>query len=335
MPKSNNQKLKSLYIMKILLEETDEDHILTLVQIQNKLAELGISGERKSIYNDIKSLISFGLDIEKTGGRSCGYYIANRNFELPELKLLVDAVQSSKFITSKKSNELIKKVEGLASIYQAKTLQRQVYVANRIKSMNESIYYNIDKIHTAISLGKKVSFRYFEWVINFGTSEKIRKNYRKAGDFYFISPWALTWDDENYYMIGYDSELGIIKHYRVDKMELIEIQDETRDGKESFTQFDIATYTTKLFGMFSGAEQKVKLRFHNQLIGVVLDRFGKDVFISKDDEDHFLVTTDLVVSPQFCGWLTSFGHLAKVIYPPEVVETYRNHLIAASEQYDF
>ncbi|MDO4542020.1 MAG: WYL domain-containing protein, partial [Bacillota bacterium] len=257
-----------------------------------------------------------------------------RDFELPELKLLVDAVQSSKFITTKKSNELIKKIERLTSNNQAGTLQRQVYVSNRVKSMNESIYYNIDKIHTAISEGKKVAFRYFEWVVNFSTSEKIKKNYRKAGEFYFISPWALTWGDDNYYLIGYDSEMRMIKHYRVDKMELIEISNEQRDGKESFAQFDIGAYTKKLFGMFSGAEQKVKMRFHNQLIGVVIDRFGKDIFITKDDENHFFVTANLVVSPQFCGWLTSFGHLAKVVAPPEVVETYRNHLNAAGEQYN-
>ena len=234
MSKRNNQKLKALYIMKILLEKTDDEHRLTLAQIQAELDAYGIQAERKSLYDDMEALREFGLDIEKSGSRGCGYYIASREFELPELKLLVDAIQSSRFITAKKSHELIKKVESLASVQQAQTLQRQVYVANRIKSMNESIYYNIDKIHIAIAQGKKITFRYFEWIVNFSSSEKFKKNYRKAGDFYVVSPWALTWNEENYYMVGYDTEMNLIKHYRVDKMELIEVTEEQRDGKDIY-----------------------------------------------------------------------------------------------------
>ncbi|MEG0875488.1 MAG: transcriptional regulator [Clostridiales bacterium] len=334
MAKSSNQKLKLLYIMKILLEKTDDTHMITMAEITDELNSYGVTAERKSIYDDIEALKLYGLDIEKTGGRGCCYYIANRTFELPELKLLVDAVQSSKFITARKSNELIKKVESFASIHEAQLLQRQVYVANRIKTMNESIYYNIDTLHTAISKGKKITFRYFEWVVTFGTSEKIKKHYRKEGNFYTASPWALTWDDENYYLVAFDSEPGIIKHFRVDKMELIKITSDNRDGKDHFADFDMAAYTRKVFGMFSGNEQKVKMRFHNQLIGVVLDRFGKDVFLSQDGTDHFIITTDVVVSPQFYGWLTSFGNLAKLIFPEEAIETYKNHLIAAKEQYE-
>ncbi len=334
MSKKSNQKLKALYIMKLLLEKSDENNMLTLAEIKDYLEKEGINAERKSLYDDMEALRDFGLDIEKSGSRGCGYYIANRTFELPELRLLVDAVQSSKFITSKKSTELIKKVEKLTSTNLAKDLHRQVYVTNRVKSMNESIYYNVDKIHNAIAKDKKITFRYFEWIINFSSSEKIKKNYRKSGDYYRVSPWHLTWDNENYYMIAFDSETETIKHYRVDKMEQLEITEEQRDGKDSFAQFDIATYTGKLFGMFSGLAQKIKIRFHNQLIGVVIDRFGKDVFITKDDDSHFLLTADVVVSPQFCGWLTSFGNLAKVIFPPEVVETYKNHLTAAGKQYD-
>ena len=177
------------------------------------------------------------------------YYIANRSFELPELKLLVDAVQSSKFITHKKSNELIKKVEGLASVHQARQLQRQVFVQNRVKTMNESIYYNVDKIHNAISQGVKVSFLYFEWAVSFTTKERIKRP-KRGGERYAISPWALTWDDENYYMIGYDSESKKIKHYRVDKMQSIELTDEKRDGQRVFQKFDMAQYSKMTFGMY-------------------------------------------------------------------------------------
>lgn len=327
MGRSSSQKLKLLYLMKILQESTDEDHAVSLSKIIAELQRNGISAERKSIYDDMESLRAYGMDIIKTGGRNCGYYLANRTFELPELKLLVDAVQSSKFITAKKSNELIKKVESLASRSQANLLQRQVYVTNRIKTMNESIYYNVDKIHNAISFGKQIRFLYFEWKVDFQKREKIKKHYRRNGAAYQVSPWALTWDNENYYLIAFDSQAGIIKHYRVDKMERIEMIDCSRDGQRYFKQFDIATYSQKIFGMFSGEEQNVKICFANHLIGVVIDRFGKDVFISRKDDNHFTVTAKIVTSPQFMGWLFSFGADAVILSPKNLQEEYREYLL--------
>lgn len=326
MGRSSNQKLKLLYLMGILQEFTDEDHAMSLSEILAELQRNGISAERKSLYDDMESLRTYGIDIVKTGGRNCGYYIANRTFELPELKLLVDAVQSSKFITVKKSNELIKKVESLASKHEASLLQRQVYVTNRIKTMNESIYYNVDKIHNAISFGKQIRFLYFEWVVDFQNKEKIKKRYRRHGACYQVSPWSLTWDDENYYLIAFDSQAGIIKHFRVDKMERIEVTDQQRDGQSHFRQFDMATYSKKMFGMFSGEERNVKICFANHLIGVVIDRFGKDVFISQRDENYFTVTAKVVASPQFMGWLFSFGHHAMLLSPEDLREEYRKYL---------
>ncbi len=308
--------------MEILQNQTDENHPMTLADIITELQRNGITAERKSLYDDMEALRIFGLDIVKTGGRNCGYYIANRTFELPELKLLVDAVQSSKFITAKKSNELIKKVESFTSRHEASTLQRQVFVTNRIKTMNESIYYNVDKIHNAISLGKKIRFLYFEWVVDFSSKDKIKKQYRRDKAYYKVSPWALTWDDENYYLIAFDSKAGIIKHFRVDKMEKIEIIQEQRDGQSHFHQFDMATYSRKVFGMFSGEERTVKISFSNYLIGVVIDRFGKDVFISQRDNDHFVMTAKIVASPQFMGWLFSFGKNAEILSPEDLCKSY-------------
>jgi len=325
MPRSPNQKLKLLYLLKILQERTDEDHDMTLAEIQEELSRYGVKAERKSVYDDIEALRVFGIDVEKRRGKTTGYYIASRTFEMPELKLLVDAVQSSKFITRKKSDELIKKVESLASVHEAQLLQRQVYVANRIKTMNESIYYNIDTIHAAISKGKKVSFKYSEWVVSFFGNERFKKQFRKDGQDYVISPWALTWDDEYYYMVGFDSQAGIIKHYRVDMMSEIDITDKGRDGQEHFERFDMAVYARGVFGMFGGGEETVRLSFANHLIGVVADRFGRDVFISREDEEHFSVSVRVAVSPHFLSWVFGFGDEVRILSPQHVIDRFCEH----------
>jgi predicted DNA-binding transcriptional regulator YafY len=312
MPKSSNQKLKLLYLMKIFQEKTDEHHTLTVPELIAELSRYDISAERKSIYDDMEALRLFGLDIECARARTTGYYLASTIFELPELKLLVDSVQSSKFITHKKSMDLIKKIESLCSIWEGQSLQRQVYVANRIKTMNESIYYNVDKIHTGIVDNKKISFKYFEYAV---TKEKV---YRHGGGRYCISPYALTWDDENYYMIAFDSDAGRIKHYRVDKMTDITVTEEKRDGAESFQNLDIAVYSKKLFSMFSGDEETVRILFSNRLVGVVIDRFGRDVTVMRSDDEHFVVSVSVAVSPQFLAWVASFGVEAKIVSPESV-----------------
>ena len=328
MARSSYQKLKPLYIMNYLLQNTDEDHPVTVNQIISYLDSQGISAERKSIYSDIEAIQYFGLDIVQSGsGRSCGYYIAHRTFELPELKLLVDSVQSSKFITHKKTAALIKKIETLASIHEAQLLNRQVFVKNRIKTMNESIYYNVDEIHNGISKNKKIRFLYFEYNV------QKERQYRRNGAYYVVSPFALTWDDENYYMVAYDSDAAMIKHYRVDKMEKISILEEDRDGLEAYQALDMAIYARKTFGMFTGKEEHVVLRFENHLVGAVLDRLGRDVFIVPDGPDHFTVRTDVIVSPQFFAWVTGFGTSAQVIGPGHVVEAMKDHICAVAGQY--
>ena len=329
MARSSYQKLKPLYIMKYLLQNTDEDHPVTVNQIIGYLESQGISAERKSIYSDIEALQYFGLDIVQSGsGRACGYYIAHRNFELPELKLLVDSVQSSKFITHKKTASLIKKIETLASVHEAQLLNRQVFVKNRIKTMNESIYYNVDEIHNGISKNKKIRFLYFEYNV------QKERQYRRNGAYYVVSPFALTWDDENYYMVAYDSDAAMIKHYRVDKMEKISIlEDEDRDGLEAYQALDMAVYARKTFGMFTGKEENVVLRFENHLVGAVLDRLGRDVFIVPDGPDHFTVRTDVIVSPQFFAWVLGFGASAQILGPQPVVHKMREHIQSVAALY--
>ena len=328
MARSAYQKLKPLYIMNYLLQNSDEDHLVSMSQLIEHLAAHGIPSERKSVYDDIEALRVFGLDIVQGGsGKNAGYYIANRSFELPELKLLVDSVQSSKFITHKKTATLIKKIETLASIHEAQLLNRQVYVKNRLKTMNESIYYNIDAIQSGISQNKKIQFKYFEYTV-----QKTR-HYRKDGAFYVVSPFAMTWDDENYYLVAFDSQAGIIKHYRVDKMTEISSTEEDRDGLDAYQALDMAVYARKVFGMFSGEEESVQLRFENHLVGAVLDRLGQDVFIIADGDDHFTVRADVVVSPQFFAWVTGFGAAAQIIGPDDVVEKMRQHINSVAALY--
>ena len=328
MPRSFNQKLKPFYVMNYLLENTDEEHTVTVNQIITHLEAQGISAERKSIYSDIEALQVLGVDIERVdSGNYVGYYVASRTFELPELKLLVDSVQSSKFITHKKTASLIKKIEKLASIHEAQLLNRQVFVKNRIKTMNESIYYNVDEIHNGISKNKRIQFLYFEETVSG------ERNYRHGGAYYLVSPFALTWDDENYYMVAYDSDARMIKHYRVDKMEKISVTDETRDGLEAYNALDMAVYAKKTFGMFTGHEVNVTMRFDNHLVGAVRDRLGRDVFIVADGPDHFTVRADVVVSPQFFAWVCGFGAQAVITGPSEVVEQMKKHVDAIAAQY--
>ena len=328
MPRSFNQKLKPFYVMNYLLENTDEEHTVSVNQIIAHLEAQGISAERKSIYSDIEALQVLGVDIERVdSGNYVGYYVASRTFELPELKLLVDSVQSSKFITHKKTASLIKKIEKLASIHEAQLLNRQVFVKNRIKTMNESIYYNVDEIHNGISKNKRIQFLYFEETVSG------ERNYRHGGAYYVVSPFALTWDDENYYMVAYDSDARMIKHYRVDKMEKISVTDETRDGLEAYNALDMAVYAKKTFGMFTGHEVNVAMRFDNHLVGAVRDRLGRDVFIVADGPDHFTVRADVVVSPQFFAWVCGFGAQAVITGPNEVVEQMKKHVDAIAAQY--
>lgn len=328
MPKGANQKIKILYLMKLLLERTDDKHGLTLEEISMALGEYGVDAERKTLYDDLEVLRVFGMDIEKRKGKTVTYHVVSRAFELPELKLLVDAVQSSKFITRKKSSELIKKLANFASRHEAQQLQRNVFVANRIKTMNESIYYTVDYIHEAISENVKISFQYFNW------NEKKERVLRHGGARYVVSPWALTWDDENYYMIGFDSADGIVKHYRVDKMLKLQLTEEKRDGAALFKDFDMALYSKKTFGMFGGREETVTLRCHNKLAGIIIDRFGQDVVISKVSDTHFEIRIKVQTSPHFYTWIMNFGEDMTVVAPESVREGLVNLAKQTLSQYE-
>ena len=319
MSRGTNQKFKFTYLMKIMQEKTDDEHSLTMPQIVEELEKYDVTAERKSIYTDFQDMTEkFGVEIIKEQiGRETYYHVGAREFELAEVKLLIDAIQSSKFITQTKSRELITKIKSFVSEHQAKQLQRQVYINDRVKTMNESVYYNVDDIHTAINQDKKIRFKYYKWDIN----KKLVP--RHNGDWFVVSPWALTWDDENYYLVAFDDLDHRIKHYRVDKMMRISIEKEKRDGKEAFKNFDMAEYSKATFGMYQGQKTKVKIRLANYMCGVFIDRFGKDITFRPVDNEHSELHVDVNVSPQFFGWIFSLGKDVKVVGPEEVVEELR------------
>lgn len=320
-------KLKPFYIMKILMEQTDEQHPMTVNEIIEELSKFDISAERKSIYADIDLLIEFGLDIICLKGRANQYFIGVRDFELPELKLLVDAVQASRFITYKKSEHLISKLERLASVHEAKQLHRHVVVSDQIKTLNENIYYNVDEINNAIQKNKQVRFKYFDYNLD------KEVEYRKNGDWYYASPYALMWDDDNYYMVAYYEKYEDISNFRVDRMENIETLNAERIKIECGIEFNVADYSKKMFRMFSGETDKVKLRFDNSLINVVLDRFGKDIEIVKYDNDSFTIEVEIVVTNTFLSWLFMFGKKAKIEEPERLKEKMRIMLLESIEEY--
>ena len=320
MARQANQKLKMLYLLEILRRETDEEHPLTLRQIQDLLEQKGVTAERKSLYDDMEQLRQMGEDILSVRDTTVRYYIGERTLDMTQLRLLVDAVQSSKFITRKKSEELIRRLESLTSRHMAGQLQRQVLVSGRIKNMNESIYYNVDSLHNAMFANRQVQFQYFDW----GVDKK--QHLRHDGARYTLSPWALTWDNENYYLVAYDSTRGTIRHYRVDRMLHIEQTDTPREGENVFKNLDMAVYNRQAFGMFGGREQPVTLQCANWMAGVILDQFGSDVPLLPVDETTFTARVSVVVSPPFFAWLSGFGGDIRLIRPQSVAEEYTAYL---------
>lgn len=323
--RGKNQKLKLLYLAKIMQEQTDDSHGLTMPQIIDELAKYDIEAQRKSVYDDLAALNDFGIEIlkDQVGNRTY-YKCGARDFELAELHIIIDAIASSKFITTSKSKELIEKLEHMASNYDAKLIDRDVYVSDRVKSMNESIFYAVDAIQYAIANNHQIKFQYYSWNVD-GEMEL-----RHEGAFYEISPWALLWDNENYYLVGYDKAADEFKHYRVDKMLHTEETSKKRIGKTKFDKLDKEVYTKKHFRMYGGEEETVTLLCKNEMANVIIDQFGRDVRIQKVDDEHFKVKVNVVVSNQFLGWIIALSGKVKILSPESIHE----NLLSLISQYN-
>lgn len=324
--KNSYQRLKILYIYKILLEQTDEDNQISTNELIDRLSMYGIEAGRKAIYEDIEALRAFGLDIVSGNGVKAGYRVVSRDFELPELKILADAVTCSRFMTKKKSVELLKKIERLASVNEARQINRQVAISNRVKSDNENIYLSIDTIHRAIAEKKQIRFSYFRY--------NVRKRKVYDEELKVCSPYVLAWSDERYYLLAYYEKYDAISHFRVDRMDKVEILD------ESFVQkprgFDASSYINSTFSMFSGKEEEVKLRFDNSIVNSVLDKFGMGVRIIPDGKEHFTVRVKVRTEKPdtFFGWLFGFGVKAEILAPEHLKESYRKSVADVMNNFD-
>ena len=325
MPKSDNQKLKILYILDYLQKNSHEGHLVRASELISMLdRQYGISCDRKTVYSDIAALQDYGVDIVSVPGKNGGYYIASRIFELPELKLLIDAVQSSRYLTEKKSRELIEKLCAQCNEQDAGLMKRTVLVSGRVKSMNETIYYNVDAIQDAIAQNRQIHFRYFDWDIN------RKRKYREKE--YFASPYGLCQDNENCYLLALSERHGITS-YRVDRMSDIRVGEEKRLLCPELTGKNLHEHANRLFQMFAGDQTNVKMRFHKELLNVVIDRFGRDIMLIPDGDDHFNFTVNVAVSPMFLSWVIGFGSKAKILYPESVVQQCKALCQEAMSQY--
>lgn len=309
------QKIKLLYIIKILTELTDEDHPLSATEICEKLSAYDITAERKAIYDDIECLISFGYDIISTRVPKNGYFLASRDFELPEIYLLGDAVRTAKFISEKKTRELTSKLDGMLSRYQSKKSINGIYIDNSSKTRNEEIFYNIDSINTAISEGKKISFKYGKRVLD---NRQITTEYKTRT----VSPYAMTWQDDHYYLICNYEKYDNLMNLRIDRIKSVQILDEPSrhfsEVSDYNDTFDVADYTKKLFGMFGGDMQQIKLRCSNKILEQVADRFGENIFITNVTDTHFDFTVKAAVSDGLVTWIMNYGSDIEVITPAEL-----------------
>ncbi len=322
----SSQKLKLLYLADIFTKESDEDHPLSVYDLSEKLEAMGIKANRKTLAEDISLLEEFGYDIiSKPVGKAKGYYLGARDFELTELKLLADAVSSARFITEKKSRSLLKKLEGLAGNYYGQEINRRVYIANRVKSENELIYINVDTIQRAISEKCMIRFKYFSYTVS------KKKQYRDGE--YICSPYALTWNDGNYYMIAhYDKYSDTLSNFRVDRMEHVELL--TDRAVKTPDDFDLPGYMNTTFSMFSGLEYTVKMKFDSKFVNAVLDKFGTDIMLIPCDDGKFTVNADIKPGPAFYGWIFQFGTGAEIISPANIRDEYRRMISSTSVIYE-
>ena len=317
MARSANQKKKLTVLRGILLEKTDCEHGMTMPEIISSLAAYGIKAERKSVYDDLAALRELGLDVKAKRGRGVRYYVGDRDFSSAELKLLADAVASSKFIPQAKSRELNAKLASLAGVNERRSLKRDFFVSNRADGQNADIFRNIDVISDSINGDCDVEFRYFGWDV------RKNKEFRRGGGKYRVSPWSLIWDDSNYYLAGYEHESGQMRHFRVDKMQNVaSLHENKRAGREEYEKYDVASACAgAMFGMFGGSAERVTLSCRNDLANVMIDRFGRGTVIMNDG-DRFRIHVNVVPGETFYGWIAGFGGRVTVLAPQRVADEY-------------
>ena len=340
MAKSENQKVKTLFVAKYFLENSDENHPVTAGDITDYLKnECGIESERRDIYRDIAALRGV-LHMDIVGGQGGKYRLISRQFEFDDLRLLAECVHAAKFISAPKAKKLVSKIGKFCSIYQREELEREVFLCDRVKTTRKDILLIIGIIQAAMSdkeNGKpkppqKISFKYLKYTIQ----DKNTQVERRKGAAYVVSPYKLLINEGNYYLLAYDAKAQDMRTYRVDRMKEVKALDEPREGAEAFAAIDMETYTRRVFSMYGGQQKRVSVRFINPLLDTAIERFGTapDVFYRPDGERHFVVTADVEISDQFFSWVCGFRKKAKIINPPDVVEDMQKFLQDISERYE-
>jgi predicted DNA-binding transcriptional regulator YafY len=311
-------RLKLLYVLKLLEEESDEENGVTMSRILAYLEQHGVSAERKSIYRDLATLQEFGYEIEKNGARPVEYCLNTRTFALAELKLLVDAVQSAQFISKEMTDKLIRKLASQTSRSRASDLRRQVHYAGRVKSDNDHVYYTTGTLHDAINHNRRVTFKYIEHTLDRGTQP------RRDGEPYEISPYALVWNDDRYYVVGHYERYGKVCNFRVDRMKSVtplKTQNHPEPG-----DFRLENYIKNEFSLFTGETVSLDVLFDNSLINPVMDRFGVSTTILPHGPNHFIAHIQAAVSPVFYSWLFQFGSSATILTPERIAKEYRERV---------
>lgn len=328
--RSSGQGVKLLYIRDYLYKYATKEHPKNASHICDYLTVKGIEASPKTIYNDIVRLqIDFGVPVEYNA-KKWGYYITQPEFEPHELRLMVDSIQASKFITQAESRTISQKIGRLADVYTKESLTRNAYVADRVRSMNESVVRDSDRIHRAITENKKIGFRYFHYT----PSRDNPKQYSKRGDMYIVSPYALLWDNGNYYLYAYISEKDEFRTFRIDRMERITNPlPELRDGEKAFKVANIASQDFKVFQQYHGEKAQVRIRFINRLADAVIDQFGRDTILIPTDKDHFTATLPVELSPPFFAWVATFGRGAKILTPQIAIDGMRTFIEKVSDMY--
>ncbi len=317
-------KRRPLYLAKILYEKTDENHSLTTAQLMRELKEYGITAHRQTVKSDIQLLQNFGLEIQEVKSSQNKYNVISRTFDLPELKLLIDAVASSKFITKSKSKDLVAKLTSTVSEYQRPELKRNISCENRVKSKNEMIYLIIDAINRAINENKKISFHYFHF------NKNKRREMKNNGEPYIITPLYLVWNGDFYYMIGVNED-RLIRTFRVDRIaDWPEILEEK--GTKPLERFNINRYLNSTFHMFDSEQRPVELICDNDVMDAVIDRFGLGVKKSKNDENTFMIVVNVAVSHVFYSWVFGFGGKVRIHFPEDVKNAYADMVRQAAEE---
>lgn len=326
MSRGANQKLKLLYLKQFFEEKTDEQHPAVMADILKYLETHEVEAERKSIGSDLDALEQFGMSVrDEDKLRNKKYFLAERDFKPSEVKLILDSVASSKFLSENKSRELMKKLGTLVNEYHRHELNREVKVAGRVKSMNDNATTALDHIHAAIAADKTVRFKYFHYDVN------KERQFTHNGEYYEVSPWVVIYDSSFYYLLAYTGD--DIRTFRADRMASVHAGTKERQGKEQFEAFDLGKYMKSTFGMFSGKEEKVEMVFHNSLIDTVIDKFGQEVWLSPVDDDHFKITVPVAVSPQFFGWVFGLGGKVTILGPEKVVKKMKEMLEKVEKRY--